>query len=444
MSENSGRAFYYSFMLCMVLIAVPIRNFAYLVPPIYLAFQFVSGNQSLLIRTCLVSGLVMVVSAASMIWDGLSGNAVNPPGLIFAILTYLPFILLASERFDRKIDDFWFAKIMNACSLFIIVQACIGFVQYGVSRNPDMVSGTYGLTDILTGSVAISQVYLTFTIFCMILFLMAYSKSALSVTAILLGFAVVVLAQSGHQTIFFIVALATVAAVRFTKPIQLVLSLSSMVLILAGVFTVYPESFKNANRWYEKTIVNDRSPKKMAIEGGIEILSHPKNLIFGTGLGQYSSRAALISSNEFLNRKLPSFLTGQSDYYRAHMPEANLVFEESGEGSAISKPYFSILSLFVETGLIGSVVLIGWVIMTIWQNRYTGPSSVIYGKGIGSAIVVGLLFFTLCCLVENYAEFGQAIFLPVLLLIAAFSHLRTLSDLSIESEATDPNPPIHS
>lgn len=97
----------------------------------------------------------------------------------------------------------------------------------------------------------------------------------------------------------------------------------------------------------------------MAVDGGLEILSNPKNLIIGTGLGQYSRRAALVSSNEYQDRKLPSFLAGQSTYYRAHIPEANDVFKATGEGSAISMPYFSLLSIFVETGLSSVVVLSG-------------------------------------------------------------------------------------
>ena len=42
----------------------------------------------------------------------------------------------------------------------------------------------------------------------------------------------------------------------------------------------------------------------------------------------------------------------------------------------------------------------------------------------GLAANTGLIFFVLCCAVENYAEFPQAIFLPILLYVVAVSRAR--------------------
>jgi hypothetical protein len=44
----------------------------------------------------------------------------------------------------------------------------------------------------------------------------------------------------------------------------------------------------------------------------------------------------------------------------------------------------------------------------------------------GTMANVGLVFFVLCCTVENYAEFAQAIFLPILLYIAATSRAQAM------------------
>ena len=55
-------------------------------------------------------------------------------------------------------------------------------------------------------------------------------------------------------------------------------------------------------------------------------------------MGQYGSRAALISSGAYLSAKLPAALTGESDYYRICIQPAIYEFLQHGEGSAMSQP----------------------------------------------------------------------------------------------------------
>src|SRR5262249_23888993 len=45
---------------------------------------------------------------------------------------------------------------------------------------------------------------------------------------------------------------------------------------------------------------------------------------------------------------------------------------------------------------------------------------------LGFVMLVGMVFFVLCCFIENYAEFCQAIFIPFILFIVAGSRARTL------------------
>ena len=39
---------------------------------------------------------------------------------------------------------------------------------------------------------------------------------------------------------------------------------------------------------------------------------------------------------------------------------------------------------------------------------------------------VGILFFLMCCMIENYMEFPQAIFMPILLFVVAGSRAATI------------------
>jgi hypothetical protein len=161
------------------------------------------------------------------------------------------------------------------------------------------------------------------------------------------------------------------------------------------------------------------------IEGAAAIMEEPKNLLIGTGLGQYSSRAALISSDEYFNIKLPQFMTGRSGYFNDHIPRSVAIFEKIGEGSAISKPYMSAVSLPVELGLMLTIILLATICYRVmWSIRITTSNSEQLGW-IGFTMMVGIFFFLLCCLIENYAEFTQAVFVPFILFIVAGSRAQT-------------------
>src|SRR6185503_17843621 len=92
------------------------------------------------------------------------------------------------------------------------------------------------------------------------------------------------------------------------------------------VVEVYPDTLFVAREWYSKVTDSSNSPKRLVYEGAMTILENPKNMLIGTGLGQYTSRAALITSNEYLNIPLPSFLTGKSDYFNDYIDPSLVLF----------------------------------------------------------------------------------------------------------------------
>jgi hypothetical protein len=117
-------------------------------------------------------------------------------------------------------------------------------------------------------------------------------------------------------------------------------------------------------------------------------------------------------------------MTGQSDYFSAVILPADAVFAEIGEGSAISKPYSSLLSLVVELGVLQFAFLCCVVLVAFAGNVRLMRSSNPRASAIGFLANAGVLFFALCCTIENYAEFPQAIFLPLLLYVTAQSNAR--------------------
>ncbi len=418
--STEGRRFYYTFLICLALISIPIKNLAYVVPPLYLFLQLIAADRSVG-RIVLLMAIFSALSSVSLMIDAFFGQTVNVPGLLLALLTYLPLFIFFGARWDRKIDAQIFHQFIGVTAWFVIVQSLVGALQFAFSRNGDAVSGTFGLLDFYLNTISITQVYFTFTLFGMILFLMLDTKRLLVKIAIVAGLLTCALAQSGHQTIFFVACVAMFSAMQFKRSGTAIRGAALAAFLIAVMFQLYPETWTHTREWYRKVVDNPRSAKRMVLSDSMQFLTHPKVALLGVGMGQYSSRAALITSDEYLNRKLPGLLTAKSDYFSDSMIPAYRQFAEQGEGSAISKPYFSALTILVELGPPLALACLIGVLVHLRRNFLWMQSDVSDVARVGLVSCVGLLFFLLCCGIENYAEFPQAIFVPLLLYLVAQS-----------------------
>ncbi len=438
---SPDKAFLFCFVICLLLVSVPAKNFTYFVPPIYLFLQFWFGNQRIALTTLLITIGAALVSIVAVSWDYLGGRDVNPPGIAFGLLTYLPLFVILAENFRRPISEPVYRTMHRTICWYMIVQSVIGVAQFAISRDPDAVCGTFGLFDFLNGGITIAQVYFTFTMFIFMLFLAIGPQVLLSQVALGLALLACVLAQSGHQTIFFVGAVAIVGLAHFGRPQRVIASGLASLVLVGLVLWVYPNTYQNAIGWFEKTVMDENSPKRLAINGAAEALREPKNLLIGTGIGQYSSRAALFATNDYLRIELPDLLSGKSQYYKQHLQHANAVFAETGEESALSKPYFSVLSVITEFGLGTSLILLLMLVNTLKRNFDLSRDEDTRRARFGMVANMGLIFFILCCLVENYAEFPQAVFMPALLYIFAGSRFipSTQFEPRLESRSMRPN-----
>ncbi len=415
-----GRQFYTVFIVCLALISVPIKNLAYVVPPLFLFMELLAAERSVW-RVAFVATIFTTISSVALMADAFLGHAVNVPGMFLALLTYLPLFLFFGMRWNRKLGDQLFEKLTTLTAWFVIAQSAIGAVQFALSRNGDAVSGTFGLLDFYLNTISIAQVYFTFTIFGMILFLMLDTKRPIVKIAIVAGLLACAIAQSGHQTIFFVASLALFSGVQFKRISTAVRGGAMGVFLLFLMVQIYPDTWQHTREWYRKVVDDPRSAKRMVFIDSVHILAQPKNSLLGVGMGQYSSRAALITSNEYLRRELPGFLSAKSVYFSNSMMPALAMFGENGEGSAISKPYFSALTLLVELGPPLAFACLVGMFFHFRRNFFWMQSKNSHLARVGLVSSVGLLFFVLCCGIENYAEFPQAIFIPFLLYLAAQS-----------------------
>lgn len=434
LSRNYDERLFWTIVAVTLIVSLPSKFLYYGAPLALIAaacfvFPLIAWR-----RLAVILALLLAVTSLSLLFAYASGIGIALPAVLYSVLMMLPLLIFFS--FDRRlsVSPALFARLRGFLAWYVIIQAAVCLFEAALviartgSLNGDYVSGTLGLLDVFRGAVTISQVFFTFNIFCIVMFLLAGPRTPLILAAAGLGMLSCVIAQSGHQTFFFLVTLFGLALVRGVRPSHLMSSALAIAVIVGLVVAVYPTTIRNAQMWYEKTVANENSPKRRLIaDWQTEILS-PKTMLLGTGLGQFSSRGALFASGDYLNVSLPGALTGRSDYFTDYVSPQLYRYEEVGESSAIAKPYFSYLSMIAELGLPLTGVFLGLMATAARQagRIYADPRAPALARGLGRYQWFFVIFLLLNCTIENYLEFTQALCIPILLYGLADGRLATL------------------
>ena len=410
-----------------------------LIAPIFfiLLLMWFSRDGSVL-RIVAIGIVVSAFSLVSILTDfQVFGRTVSVPAFLFGVLHYLPIVValgLISPRVGWRTRD----RCVMLVAWLTVVECAIGVGQFAIFGFSDAVSGTMGFLG-PPGPPGMDQILLTFNLFCAMLFLAPYvGRSLVATLAIILAAVAIALAQSGHQTLLFAVSLA--ASSLISRRIQFETFLGGVIIvaiILGLVIAIHPRTFTIAKGWYEVTIDPDRSLKLAIVMEGAEVLASPKNLVLGVGLGQFASRSALVASEDWVNLDLPDPLTGKSDYFRLQVEPLIVSHRKDGAGSSISQPYFSILNLIVELGVVLVGIFFVVVVRFVRRNVLLQESSNAEVRRLAWVLNAGIIFFFLVSFIENYAEFVQAMFLPVLLLVVANGRIRAMQSLDSVSRVGD-------
>jgi hypothetical protein len=424
-------------LLVLTITAFPSNYLFYLAPVMMLAWPLVGERMVSHTRLFGVAVALLGLTFLSLTSNLLSGKTNNYAGLLFAGMTWASTLILVCNRGDRwRVSDGQSRTIVSVLSGFVILQAITVALQATQTRNWDALAGTYGMFD-FRGRITISQVMFTFNLFVINLYLLPYWRRLVVKVAVVAGFVAVAAAQSGHQTAFFILTLfmiyGSIGAVRAWPKLLLgALSLAAVVLVL------FPSTPSMAMVWAERLLFQEY-PKALVVLRSLELLGEWHVAALGTGVAQFSSRAALFSSGGYLGVALPQALTGQSSYFVEYMLPLLDLQDRLGEGSAIAKPYFSILTLAVEFGLIVFVAGAIWVLRELVRARKSFRAESREVRGLARFRAGFLLFLVMCGMIENYFEFVQAITLPVLLYLLAEARIQArLDQASRRPRAADP------
>lgn len=427
--ERNARLFFWLFIVVSIVCAFPSKYLYYLAPFVFLSgIVFFHSPFLSLGRFLLIVFVLLFVGAISLLWSVLRGDLVNFPGFFLWFVTWSPiFILLAGPGWRAGVPERQAVTFVVYIAWFTLIQSVVGFVQFYISGNSDAVTGTFGLFDFMDG-ITITQVFYTFNLFMLVLFLLAYwSWGWLPKASIIMALLAVSLAQSGHQTIFYGIILFIVFMDKLSL-LQVARAFLLFALLLSFVLYFYPNTLLVAREWALKTLYLE-TPKNQIVASAAELLtSDAKVFLLGTGPGQFSSRAALITSDAYLRVDLPEAVEGQSSWFTEFVLPLMELHREIGEGSAIAQPYFSTLTLVMELGVPFGVLGLLWFLVKAIGFRKLTAHKAREREVVGLArYCMGLLLFlVLNSFIENYMEFTQAIMLPILLYLWAQARIRTL------------------
>ncbi|MCH6255292.1 hypothetical protein MLD52_01945 [Puniceicoccaceae bacterium K14] len=391
--------------------AIPLKSANALVTLLLVIAYCVIFPKTLLTKRVILSGVLLVINLAHIFYLKSEAYTVNIPGYVWGFLTHAPFALLLFKNPLTKFSDDLRFRVNKFFSIYIIVQFVLGVIQFVLSGNVDCVCGTFGLLDFRTGNITISQVWFTFNILGICFYLISQKDlNKLGFVSVLIGFITVVLAQSGHQLIFLCLPMAILLSRYLTNIKLLFVSIAAGTIVVVSAIILVPETYSVGVSWFERIVQNDNSPKKASVQKTLDWhTAEPTAVVFGLGFGQYLTRASMIASNVMNSkRKLPASISGHSTFARDfEVPMKKML--ERGEGSAMSKPYFSLLNLYSEFGVLGVLSLIGYLI-------YVGIKGILNKNPFTTFHLSTIAFLIACSAIENYFEFTQALIIPFLLI----------------------------
>jgi hypothetical protein len=424
--SREERRLFSAFIALIVIVAFPGKFLFYISPGVLILISVFTGGFVRFWRLIGITLSIVALSLTTIAFDLVDGAHANMPGLIFGIIMYLPIFILWSLSKDFRVSEGFAWRLANACLVFIVIQGVIGAAQWVIAHDPDLVNGTYGLFDIATSERTISQVNFCFTLFCMTVYCAMWIDKRRMKLACGVALVTALVAETAHQTLFFVALMPALAVTGGKRFRRLAVSIVVAVALVAGAISVDPEIVEHINGWADKVLLMPTSPKRLSVTGAIELMQG-KNLLLGVGLGQFSSRAAIMSSGSGSSVNLPKILVDTSTYYEKFMKRPIFIYRQNGEDSAMSMPYFSALSVITEFGLVISAMFLLKIVQAVIENiRLGAASQAAWRASCYCNFFIGFLF--LCSFIQNYLELTQAIMIPILLYIVSNARLRALAE----------------
>jgi hypothetical protein len=283
-----------AFIALVIIVAFPGKFLFYISPGVLILISLFAGGFVRFWRLVGIMFGMVALSLATIAFDVVEGGHANMPGLVFGVFGYLPIFILWSLSRDFRVSEGFASRLANVCLVFILLEGAVGTAQWVISHNPDLVGGTFGLFDTVKEHT-ISQVNFCFTLFCMTVYCAIWIHKRRMRLGCGVALAVALVGSAAHQTLFFMALMPALAITGGRRFHRLVVSIGIVGALFAGTLFLDPQIVEHIDGWADKVLLNPTSPKRLSVTGAVELMEG-KNLLLGVGLGQFSSRAAILSS----------------------------------------------------------------------------------------------------------------------------------------------------
>lgn len=321
-------------------------------------------------------------------------NGISLTKILFFLLYNLPYILLLSLIPIFRYRIFKFDNSAIKISLIAQFIAIISFIvsnySYILSQaDHDWLTGTFGPFQ--------SNILLFFSIFSGMYFVQKFikDKNPELVIYIIISFIIAFLTTSTALIILFFVAFALIMILvgnhKYRKQILLSLIVGILIFFLFSPSWIIKDVMNLTDLNYAKARIGKLETYEKTF---LNMQNDPLKYLIGTGIGNYSSRTALICTGEYIET-YNSFFKPEISKYTADniLPRFHYVYEN--RLGSMDTPYSSIISIKGEFGLFGIILL--FVYFYFYIKNKDALQSVI------------ILFFFFSLFLENYIEFTKVI-----------------------------------
>ena len=446
-----NRGSFYAIVIMIFMCFQPSKGIGYMAPYAFIVLVLVLARPA---------GLIPRMGMWLAVWGMLAGlyvvvdHSFEPQSFILAFITYSSFVVMfiPSSFFSPAL----FARVRKFLVPFVVIESGIGILQALIGHsikgtfdkgNGDVVRGTMALGFAVDPNIANSMFIISLVFLILALYpLVAARKSGY----VWLGMGILTVILASVMHVILLVAAAVVFA-NFCMNAHRLKTIAAMAgglaLVFGLVLTILPKNMDDIG-YFEEQLMEGATPKAQLFLTSFLILPQevPSMMFVGLGPGQFSSRAAMISTGQYLNAKgggeqLPLLKDRIPEYTgRYEIPLWNETEAVTTNGST-QTCFASWAAVATEFGYVFLVALIGAIVtmvlrITLKVHRASNAVHIAYFRREGLVLIAAVTFLFTLGFQENYWEMPQAILVGLVLMRFMYTSLMT----TIPSAVATPRP----
>lgn len=428
------KAYYWAFVLSLLVCWSPLNVLAYVVPFLIIAWMLMATRSGVLtVRTCLwLSGWGLLTLLHGLIdQDFVWSNA------LLALATYAAFGFAFAIPGKRLANKALLEKMLRWVVVFVVVEAIWGIAQamYGFTQtgsfdlaNGDFVEGT--IHPSLRPELAFSNPMYAANMAFMLLFLLPRALRGRSLFQFMIGSMALILSSVMHVLLFMFSGLVITFFLYqpYLRRRTAALVGTAILFVLPAIaYALLTTNFGTTTAFVRQVLAGE-VPRSQAIKRAFVDMpvNYPYMPWIGLGPGQFSSRAGLISTGLYFGglqnpRSIPLLPQQISKPQESYLMDLWYWHDSVPHYGSTQKPYFSWLSVYTEFGLFALLAAFALALGVLWRLRTHVTS--LASRTLAVSVGAGIILLVLLGIQENYWEVPQAVLVGLMLIKAEYANL---------------------